>query len=129
MPPIGRCGSRGIFNAAGDVIPLSQHLDAARVVAGHRGQLMRASPRWLGAHGVASWMGPKSLPVWMDSPQVRGIGALSNARSRAAGLVSRPLSQTLADTFAWDAREGTPTVDGAGLSDSEERQLLSELAP
>lgn len=117
----------GTFNAVGDVTPLGEHLDTAREIAGHTGPIAAATPQWLGAQGVASWMGPRSLPLWIEAPQLRGIGALSNARARHAGLALRPLRQTLAETLTWAAREHVATVAGAGLTDSEERTLLAEL--
>lgn len=119
--------AHGIFNAVGDVMPLGTHLDIAREAAGHTGPLLPAAPSWLGARRVGSWMVPRSLPLWLDSLDVRGIGALSNARARTAGLAPRPLSHTLTDILAAAAHDRVATATGAGLTDEEENRLLSEL--
>lgn len=115
----------GIFNAVGEAIPLAGHLAAGREVAGHRGPLVPASPQWLVSHGVSPWVGPRSLPLWLV--ESRGIGSMSNARARAAGLTLRPVRDTLADTLAWAVRERIATVTGAGLDDADEQVLLAAL--
>ncbi|MDR1511967.1 MAG: oxidoreductase [Propionibacteriaceae bacterium] len=116
----------GVFNATGDPAPFEDHIAAARAVAGHRGRLVTAPADWLLARGVAPWMGPRSLPLWLPDRSVAGLGALSNARARAAGLALRPLSQTLADTLAWVRDDGVATAVGAGLADAEELELLPD---
>lgn len=119
--------ARGTFNAAGDGTTLETHLETARELAGHSTSLVPAAPEWLYTQGVATWMGPRSLPLWINDHQVRGIGAISNTRARHAGLNPRPLKATLAETLAWAEREHMPTVLRAGLTDIEERMLLTEL--
>lgn len=120
-------GGHGIFNAAGESLPLAAHLDVARRVAGHTGPLVAMPGPLLDAQGVGQWMGPRSLPLWIDDPEARGLGALSTARARDAGLELRPLSETLADALAWAVRTDAPTVTGAGLDDAEESALLDVL--
>ena len=117
----------GVFNATGNAIPLEQHLQAAREVAASTASFAPASPPWLTAHDVSEWMGPRSLPLWINDPAECGVGALSNARARAAGLTLCPLHDTLADTLAWAKRARVPTANGAGLTDADERSLLAEL--
>jgi 2'-hydroxyisoflavone reductase len=121
-------GTAGVFNTAGEPRPLADHLALARAVAGHSGPLVPASPSWLAEHGVQSWMGPTSLPLWLDDPDWYGMNAHSTARARAAGLTTRPLEQTLADTLDWERGRPDPGPHGAGLSDEEERRLLALLA-
>lgn len=76
---------------------------------------------------MAQWSGPRSLPLWLTEPEVLGISSLSNARARAAGLDLRPLRDTLADTLAWTKANNIATVTSAGLSDEDERAILSQL--
>lgn len=121
-------GTAGTFNAAANRLRLSEHLAAARAVAGHTGPLVAAAPEWLVGHGVQSWMGPASLPLWLDDPDWYGLSARSTGRADAAGLAGRPLAQTLADTLTWELARPTPGPHGAGLSDDEERRLLESLA-
>jgi len=121
-------GAAGIYNAAAHPRPLTDHLAVARTVAGHTGPVMAVPPRWLTEHGVQMWMGPKSLPLWIDDPDWYGLNARSTDRARAAGLTTRPLEDTLADTLAWEETRPHQGPHGAGLTDDEEHQLLGTLA-
>ncbi len=118
----------GVFNAVGDVVWLGEHLAAARAVAGHAGPVVAAAPEWLMAHGVGQWAGPRSLPLWVADDESRGIGAVSNARAREAGLRPRRLEETLADALAWARSQPTALPMHSGLTDDEECALLAELA-
>lgn len=73
------------------------------------------------------WMGPTSLPLWIDDPDWYGMNDRSTARARAAGLTTRPLEDTLTDTLAWEESRPDPGPHGAGLTDDEEHQLLDTL--
>jgi nucleoside-diphosphate-sugar epimerase len=118
----------GVFNASGDVVAFDEHLATAREVSGHVGPVVEASPEWLLAHEVNPWMGERSLPLWLPMPEYAGFSARDNTAARAAGLQSRPLKETLADTLAWELAQEPERTRGAGLSDEDERALLSELA-
>jgi hypothetical protein len=57
---------------------------AARVA----GSLERPRPvptAMLAELDIGSWMGPASLPLWMDDPDWRGFATMSTARARALG--------------------------------------------
>jgi 2'-hydroxyisoflavone reductase len=118
----------GVFNATGDVVPLEEHLATARDVAGHTGQVALAAEEWLLAHEVSPYMGERSLPLWLPMPEYAGFSARDNSAARAAGLRSRPLKETLADTLAWELEHGAGRKRRAGLADDDERSLISELA-
>ncbi len=119
----------GIFNATGQTVPLPGHLDAARTVAGHTGPVVSADQQWLLAQGVQEWMGERSLPLWLNDPDWVGFNANDSSKARRAGLSTRPLDQTLADTLAWEKSRERDRVRQAGLSDMDERALLAALAP
>ena len=125
----GEAGTAGAYDVVGQVVPLAQHLDLARSVAGHSGALVPAAADWLAAHEVTSWMGPRTLPLWLHEPEFAGLSARTGARARTVGLVTRPLRSTLADTLAWELARPVDHVRRAGLTDAEERALLAELAP
>lgn len=118
----------GIYNAAGPPLPLAEHLAVARTVAGHNGPLTAAPPRWLTEHAVQMWMGPRSLPLWIDDPDWYGMNDRSTARARATGLITRPLEDTLTDALTWENSRANPGPHGAGLTDTDERHLLMILA-
>jgi len=121
-------GTVGVFNAGGTPLPLPNHLEQARAVAGHTGPLVSAPGDWLLQHGVQNWSGPTSLPLWLADPDRYGMNARNTTRARTAGLVTRPLEQTLTDTLAWELARPKPGPHGAGLTDEEERDLLDALA-
>jgi len=113
----------GAFNVLGAPLNFGEHVAVARRVAAHAGTLAPAAAEWLHRHDVAEWMGPRSLPLWLTGPEAHGMNTRSCARALAAGLDRRPLAETLADVLAADGR----TVEGAGLTDDEERELLVAL--
>ena len=107
---------------------LAEHLEVARRVAGHTGPVRAASSAWLLEQGVEPWMGPRSLPLWLPDPGWRGFNARAGSRARVAGLRTRPLEETLADTLAWERSRAHDRQRRAGLTPDEERSLLVELA-
>jgi nucleoside-diphosphate-sugar epimerase len=128
---VGAAGGRahGVFNATGDSVPLGEHLAIAREAAGHAGPVAPAATEWLLAHEVRPWMGERSLPLWLPMPEYVGFNTRDNRAARAAGLRSRPLKETLADTLEWELEQGAGRPRGAGLTDDEERELLLALSP
>jgi hypothetical protein len=90
--------------------------------------MIRADRRWLLSRGVHEWMGPRSLPLWLADPAWIGFNANDSSRARGAGLVTRPLHETLADTLAWEKTRDPARARQAGLSDDQERALLAALA-
>ena len=124
----GSAGLSGTFNATGPSVRLVEHLEVARRVAGHRGRLVPATPAELEEHGVQEWMGERSLPLWLADPDWAGFNARDSAAGRAAGLQTRPLEETLADTLAWELTRDPPAPRRAGLTDEDERSLLAALA-
>ena len=115
----------GAFNATGPVVPLTQVLGAAREVAGAQVTARPVPPARLAELGVHPWMGPQSMPLWIDDPALRSFAALDTTRARGAGLQTRPVVDTLRDTLAWEETRQTPR--GAGLGDDEEREIRRAL--
>lgn len=75
--------------------------------------------------GVRPWMGPTSLPLWIDDESWRCFAILDTTRARAHGLSTRPLGDTLAAALASEERRAQPRQ--AGLTDTEERHVRSLL--
>jgi nucleoside-diphosphate-sugar epimerase len=123
----GEDGAGGVFNVVGETIPLSGHLAIAREVAGHTGPVVPAGQDWLVAHGVAPWMGERSLPLWLPLPEYAGFSSRDGSAARSAGLVPRPLAETLTDTLAWELTRNLDRPRRAGLSGRDERRLLHAL--
>jgi len=121
-------GTSGVFNATGEAVSLAEHLAVARGVAGHTGPVVGADARWLLDHGVEPWFGARSLPLWLPLPDFAGFNARDSGAARAAGLVTRPLAETLADTLRWERLRVPQGPRRAGLADADEVALLAELA-
>jgi nucleoside-diphosphate-sugar epimerase len=117
----------GVFNALGPVVPFPEHIEVAREAASSEARPVAAPEDWLRAHGVNEWAGPRSLPLWLTDRSWYGMNARSVDRAHAAGLTSRPLAETLRDGLAWRQRKADGDNRGAGLSDAEEQDLLTEL--
>jgi 2'-hydroxyisoflavone reductase len=114
----------GVHDAVGPVLGRGEALDLLAHGVG-------ADVRWrwvdqgtLLAHDVAPWAGPRSLPLWLPLPEHAGLMAHDPEPARAAGLVTRPLDETAADTAAWLATQPAPPT-GEGLTRDEERALLA----
>ena len=113
----------GVFNATGPTTDLRSVLDVATRVAGSSARPRPVPVERLRELGIGHWMGPASLPLWIDDPGWRGFATLDTRRARAEGLVTRPLEDTLADTLAWE--ETRTETRRCGLTDDEERRVLS----
>jgi 2'-hydroxyisoflavone reductase len=117
----------GTFNAVGEAMPFVDHLSVAQDVAGHTGPLVAAAEEWLIEKGVAEWVGPRSLPLWLVDRASYGMNTRSSDRAVAAGLERRPLRESLADALALDRERYADVANGAGLNDDEERALIAQL--
>lgn len=118
-------GVAGIFNATGPSQPLVDVLAAAQQAAGHDGELVGVGQEWLTTSEVGPWAGPMSLPLWLPLPEYAGFGTRDTTAAVAAGLRTRPLVDTFAAALEWEEREGIGRRRGAGLTDDDERRLLS----
>ena len=115
----------GTFNATGPTTTLGEVLATCAAVSGSSARPRPVAAERLRELGVQGWMGPTSLPLWIDDPEWRGFATMDTTRARAAGLVLRPLEETLRDVLAYE--EGREVPRGAGLTDEEERAVLAAL--
>lgn len=114
----------GILNAAGPTATLGELLDAAQQAAGTKLELLPVDAGLLTDAGAGMWMGPESLPLWAEIPDMPFIGTVGADAARARGLTHQPLERTFADALAFEESRGGPIAAGAaGLSDAMEETL------
>lgn len=116
-------GLEGLFNVTGPTTTLAQVLRTAAEVGGGGARPRPVPAPVLAGLGIRPWMGPGSMPLWIDDPAMRGFGTLDTARARAAGLRTRPLADTFRDVLAYEETRTVPRA--AGLTDEEERRVLA----
>lgn len=114
-------GTAGVFNLTGPAQALTMGglLQAAKDTLNPSAVLQWVDEAWLLAQGVQPW---SDLPVWLPRA-LAGMHRTDISRALASGFVSRPLSETLADTAAWATDQQPPA--GVGLPAAQEAELLS----
>jgi 2'-hydroxyisoflavone reductase len=103
-------------------------LEECHRVTGSDAELVWVSPEEVAAAGVEPWT---QLPIWLPpTGELIGLHDCDVSAAYAAGLECRPMPETVADTWAWLQREGTPTPAtsraGARMDEAAESRLLAE---
>jgi hypothetical protein len=87
------------------------------------------SPEAVAAAGVAPWT---ELPIWLPpTGEYAGLHDGGVSAAFAAGLTCRPVSETVADTWAWLQAEGLPAPahperGAIGMDAAAEARLLQQ---
>jgi 2'-hydroxyisoflavone reductase len=100
------------------------------------GELLEATVRAVGPAGTRlTWVDPQwyaeqggtyqSAPLWTEGTSENALAA-DPAKAVAAGLVVRPLEQTIADTWEWMQQTTPAAVDGWGSTPEQEARLLEQ---
>ena len=125
-------GISGAFNAVSRSghATMESLLTAAVAATGSDANLVWVDPEVIEAAGIEPWI---ELPVWVP-PYGEGASLHDGNVSAifAAGLVCRPVQETVADTWRWLQAEGDPPAAAGrpahGLDPDRERAVLASLA-
>ncbi|WNV91206.1 NAD-dependent epimerase/dehydratase family protein [Umezawaea sp. Da 62-37] len=117
----------GTFDGTGPSEPLSFFLgEIAGAVAPQGTELVRVPLDVLERLRIAPWAGPRSMPLWLTDSHLAMM--FRDARpAMAAGLRVRSVGDTARDSLAYEYELGIDRVRRAGLTASEEYELLSAL--
>lgn len=118
-------GIGGTFNATGHPTTLGALLEACQRVVSASSEFVWVKDDDLMAAGVNPWMG---VPLWIRVPGWEAHARVDIERALAAGLVFRPIDETIRDTLAWDLARGGPSQGAEGLTREREEELLRQLA-
>jgi 2'-hydroxyisoflavone reductase len=122
----------GTFNGTGPIgqTTMGELLGAAADATGSGARLAWVPDEALLGAGVTPW---EELPLWMPESQYPGTWRVGTARAQAAGLVCRPVAETVADVWAWlrDGGEAELTDWGsharpAPMGAEREAELLAQ---
>jgi len=119
-------GMGGTFNATGHPTTLGAVLEACQRVVSASSELVWVKDDDLLAAGVNPWMG---VPLWIRVPGWQAHAEVDIERALAAGLIFRPIDETVRDTLAWDVARGGLSQGAEGLTREREQELLDQLAP
>ena len=127
----GGCGPFDTVSESGHTT-MGEFLSIVNEVANDRtgsppAELVWIDPDWLLERGVTPW---REVPIWAPrSHRFGGLHTSDTARAQAAGLVCRPVAETIADT--WQSMRlgrtpAEPVVAGLGMRADTEARLLAE---
>src|SRR5947208_7155866 len=109
-----QAGTTGTFDAVGPVVSFGRWIKQARRLGGHTGPVVEADPAWLLGQGVAEYMGPESLPMWVAEPGWEGVSGRSGQGAAAAGLRHRRRCELAAAVLAGERAQVRERRRGGG---------------
>jgi 2'-hydroxyisoflavone reductase len=117
----------GVFNATGPdhELTLGTLLDTCKLVSASDARFKWASVEFLNQNHVAPW---SDMPAWLpDTGEDAGFASVDISKAIKAGLLFRPLEDTVRDTLEWAKAYPVGHVWSAGLKPEREKELLGLL--
>ena len=115
----------GVYTANGapGQLTMKTLLEECRAVSGSDASFTWVDDEFLLEHKVGPWM---ELPLWIpdSDEEMRGFMYIDCSKALAAGLETRPISETIRDTLAWHRSRGSVETLKAGLAAGKEEELL-----
>ena len=114
-------GLGGVWNVAGEPMAFARLLESIRAATGSDARIAWVDEAAVAAAGVAPWT---DMPLMAPpDPAFRHFLEVDSSRARDAGLVTRPLPDTLGPLVAWDrGRRDAPLR--CGMTAAQEAVLL-----
>jgi len=106
----------GSFNAINEGVSWQALVETCRDVAGADAHFTYVDGDYLAEQGVGEWM---ELPLWLQDPEAAGMHVTDVSRAIGAGLVFRPLTDTVRGTL-----DEAETTDAAGMAPEREVEIL-----
>jgi 2'-hydroxyisoflavone reductase len=112
----------GIYNLTGPAYGLTMRevIDTCQQVSGSNAAFSWVSEAFLAEKEVAPWT---DLPCWIPDA-ANNFQRLNISKALDAGLICRPLADTIRDTLAWQATRPAEPLK-AGISREREAELLA----
>jgi 2'-hydroxyisoflavone reductase len=116
----------GVYNANGKPgsVTMSAVLDACRLTTNSDASFTWVDEDFLLQEQIAPW---SELPLWLPeqaAPHMKGFMQVNCDKASTAGLATRPLNETIADTLSWRRTSGANEPLQAGLDRDRENSLL-----
>ncbi|GAA3439203.1 NAD-dependent epimerase/dehydratase family protein [Kutzneria kofuensis] len=119
----------GIHNVVPDEpnTTMGHLVDDCAQATGSTAEAVWVDEGFLFSQGVQPWA---ELPLWIpDGPATAGFWAVSGASAKAAGLRTRPVAESVRDTWEWLRSGGevrlTPGAAPFGIAGEKEQQVLT----
>jgi len=116
-----------IYNATGPEYELTfgAMLETCKEVSGSDATFHWASAEFLKGHNVEEW---SNMPVWVpDNEESAGFSRVDVSKAINAGLMFRPLEETVRDTLVWANTRPADHPWRAGLTKEKEHEVLAAL--
>ena len=110
----------GTYSVVGPPVSIEELMNTCRDASGSDAAFAWVPKAILDEHEVEPW---SDLPLWI--PDLPGLNRFNATRAVAAGLQTRPLESTVADTLAWDRERPQEWPMKAGLAPEREREILA----
>lgn len=119
-----RCGNdglTGIWNVTGEPAPMGEVLSQIAEASNSEAEIVWVEENLIAAADVAPW---SDIPLMAPSiPKFRYFLSIGTKKAKLAGLICRPLRETILPLLEWDrARRDVPLR--CGMTTDQETQLL-----